>query len=178
MQHSWLQVGGVFGSIGLVAACGQVTSNADHCAPTPGGLVARWRGDMTAKDDTARYDGAMVGPLAYTPDGRHGSAFLLNGTGAAVMVSDGDELWPANSFSLEGWVKASAAGPLIQKYECGGACPGGTSTTSAYWQLGIADGGFPTFQVRIDRTAAAIVTTDSQHVITDGAWHYLAGVRD
>jgi len=50
--------------------------------------------------------------------------------------------------------------------------------SSAYWQLGIADGGFPTFLLRIDKTATTLMTTDSQHVITDGAWHYLAGVRD
>lgn len=178
MQYSRLQVARVFGLIGCIAACGQVTSKAEDCAPTPTGLVARWRGDMTAKDDTGRYDGVAIGPLAYTPGGRHGSAFLLNGTSAAVMAPDGDELWPAGSFSLEGWVNASAAGPLIEKYECGGACPGGTSTSSAYWQLGIADGGFPTFQVRVNKTATTIITTDSQHVVTDGAWHYLAGVRD
>lgn len=178
MQYGSPHVGGVLGSIGCIAACGQVASNAERCAPPPAGLVARWRGDMTAKDDTGRYDGTVVGALAYTPSGRHGSAFLLNGTTAAVMVPDGDELWPSGSFSVEGWVNAAAAGPLIQKYECGGACPGGTATSSAYWQLGIADGGFPTFQLRINHTATTIVITDSQHVITDRAWHYLAGVRD
>jgi Concanavalin A-like lectin/glucanases superfamily len=178
MLYGWLQGFGAFGLLGCLAACGQVASNADPCAPTPAGLVARWRGEMTAKDDTGRYDGTGVGPLAYTPGGRHGAAFLLDGTSAAVSVPDGDELWPASSFSLEGWVKASAAGSMIQKYECGGACPGGTSATSAYWQLGIADGGFPTFQLRVNRTPDAVVTTDSQDVITDGAWHHLAGVRD
>jgi hypothetical protein len=141
--------------------------------------VARWRGDMTTKDDLGRYDGTAVGPLAYTP-GRHGFAFKLNGTSSAVTVPVvGDELWPAGSFSVEGWVNASASavGPLIQKYECGGSCPGGTAMTSAYWQLGIADGGFATFQLRINKTATTITITDS-HVITDSAWHYLAGVRD
>lgn len=181
--------------VGL-AACGQVSDHrapvdaagADaiapdvtvaSCAPTPAGLAARWRGDMTMQDDLGRYNGAAVGQTAYAP-GRHGSAFALNGTDALISIVDADALWPAGSFSVEGWVNARSAstpGRLVTKYECGGNCPGGPPISFASWSLDITADGRSNFSVRF--AASLVVTlTDPQHVITDGAWHHLVGVRD
>jgi concanavalin A-like lectin/glucanase superfamily protein len=166
-----------------LAACGQVASHHEpdadgaRCAPTPAGLAARRRGEMMLHDDLGRYNGMAAGNVAYAP-GRHGSAFTFDGMEAVISVADADALWPAGSFSVEGWVNASTAGRLITKYECGGSCPGGTAASYSNWSLDIADGGFPEFALRATTDGVNLKLTDTQHAVTDGAWHHLVGVRD
>jgi hypothetical protein len=183
-----LQVG-IAGLIDL-AACGSVAdhsgaadaagqADAGTCAPTPAGLVARWRGDMSTADDLGRYSGTAVGHIAYTT-GRHGSAFALNGTDAVIGIAEDDALWPAGSFSVEGWVSAMSAshpGRLVTKYDCGGKCTTGLPATFSNWSLDITAEGRPHFVVR-SAPNVDVSLTDPQHVITDGAWHHLVGVRD
>jgi hypothetical protein len=160
-------------------ASGTVDVQTATCVPTPAGLAGRWRGDMTMKDDLGRYNGTAVGHPAYTA-GRHGSAFALNGTDAMISIVDADALWPTGSFSVEGWVSSPAgspAGRLVAKYECGGACPGGTASSFSSWSLSFTAAGFPELSVRSEPNLVVTIT-DAQHVITDGSWHYLVGVRD
>jgi hypothetical protein len=67
-------------------------------------------------------------------------------------------------------------GRVVGKYECGVTCPGGPGVTFASWSLEI-DGGLATFSVRA-APSLLVTLTDPQHILTDGAWHYLVGVRD
>src|SRR5437764_1334327 len=133
----------------FVAACGSVAATPDAkpvvvdapigadappgidaatCAPAPAGLAARWRGENNANDDQGLFNGTVNGNIAYTP-GKHGSAFLLDGSTAYITADDGDTLWPTGSFSIEGWIKTgsapAAAVAVWIKYGCGGtACDG------------------------------------------------------
>ncbi len=106
---------------------------------TPANLNARWRGDSNTNDDSGNaYNGTAVGNnLSYT-QGKHGMAFLFDGTTNEVKVDDGDALWPAPSFSVEAWVKTPTSAPaqLVMKYQCAGACP--AYKAYAYYSLRIA----------------------------------------
>ena len=53
----------------------------------------------------------------------------------------------------------------------------GPTVTFASWSLELTDGGNPSFSVRA-ASNMLVTTTDLLHVITDGAWHHLVGVRD
>jgi len=180
--------------VSLSAACGDVSPPAGDdedaqppdavaqppdavtCVPTPPGLGARWRGENNTADDRGLFDGTAHGALAFTP-GRHGSAFLLDGATAYVTADSGDTLWPTSSFSVAVWVKASSIGAVSQifvKYGCGGstACDGND------WEIDIDASGHAMFNVRVHASTGNVLLTDTVHSVVDGAWHYLAGVRD
>lgn len=182
--------------VGLSVACGSVSGDgkqdaavkqpdaavdgrgvdASTCAATPANLAARWRGESNTNDDSGNaYNGTAIGSLAYAP-GKHGMAFLMNGSTTEVQVNDGDALWPAASVSVEAWVKtATAPGQLVMKYQCAGSCP---TNSYAYYSLRIDDNGNPVFELRSDATANGNNVTDTVHHVSDGNWHYLVGVRD
>jgi hypothetical protein len=167
------------------AGCGKVDSpnvdaaedddpDAATCAASPSGLAGRWRGDDDAADQTGAYPGTPLGDLGYTA-GRHGRAFLFDGTDDLVAIDDGDALWPVGSFSIEAWVRTTRSGPIVQKYECGGVCQVGSGS---YWSLGIADTGNPAFTYRVEPVDAFFTATATLDDVADGAWHHLVGVRD
>jgi hypothetical protein len=147
------------------------------CATTPSNMTARWRGDGNANDDSGNsYNGTTLGTFAYGP-GKHGMAFLFDGSTNAVNINDGDALWPAASFSLELWVKVTtaASATLVQKYQCAYSCPTGSF---AFYTLRLGATGHPTFSLRTDATDVAMDATDTTHDLADGSWHHLVGVRD
>jgi hypothetical protein len=149
------------------------------CAPTPAGLVARWRGNNNANDDLGRYNAMGNGHPAYTA-GRHGAAFAFNHNDTVFTAADNDALWPTGSFSIEAWVATDtlAASGIVGKYDCGGACPaGGPPMAPSSWGLHIDANGHPGFGMRTS-SVAEIALDDLQRVVSDGAWHYLVGVRD
>jgi hypothetical protein len=90
--------------------------DASMCVPRPSTLVAEWRGEMNANDSLAsHYNGTTVGNVTYTA-GKHGMAFLFDGSSAYVTIDDSDALWPAASFSLEAWVNTThPGGTLLEK---------------------------------------------------------------
>jgi hypothetical protein len=149
------------------------------CANKPSNLTGRWRGENNASDDSGNSNnGTPVGATFMYAPGKHGTAFLFDGSTSAVKIDDGDALWPAASFSTELWVKTtSSAGTqtLIQKYQCGGLCPTGSY---AYYSLRIFAGGNPAMTLRTDATPNLTYLTDTTHNIADGAWHHLVAVRD
>jgi hypothetical protein len=181
--------------LGLLAACGSVGGKPDAtvshdtpidtpsdamrdastCVPRPSTLIAEWRGEMNANDSLAsHYNGTTVGNVTYTA-GKHGSAFLFDGSSAYVTIDDGDALWPAASFSLEAWVNTTHSGSLMQKYQCWDNCPANES--DAFWALDISSGAAD-FEQRPDASGTISAITDSLHPINDGQWHHLVGVRD
>lgn len=201
----WGRGATVWMSLAVAAGCGSVGSHATAdagasdtdgatadamvlpCAPTPAGISARWRAEASTNDDVGTYNGVQVGHLAYT-SGRHGAAFMLNGTDALVSIDDGEKLWPADSFSVEGWVNATKIaankrGRIVVKYDCGDACPRGVQSL---WSLEIAPDaadatgtiGHAQFSIRTS-AGKSIVLTDAVHAnIIDRAWHHVVGVRD
>jgi hypothetical protein len=162
-----------------LAGCGSVsneTANADahSCVPSPAGLKARWRGDMSTTDETGVYDGITSG--TYTPAGRHGSAFLFDGT-QTFTADANDDLWPSSSFSLEAWVEAPSAqgtsAMVVEKYDCGGlAC------RNSEYLFEIYGTGEPVFQYRTADMTTPLLEVASFTKVTDGRWHHLVGVRD
>lgn len=187
--------------VGLLAACGSVstktpdasvahdsssTGDAAHdaapdspptCAPKPGSLAARWRGEQNPNDSVNNYVGTPVGNVTYAA-GKHGSAFLFDGA-SYIHIDDGDALWPPASFSVEAWVNTTHAGTtmdVVNKYECWNSCPPGT--TNAFWGLFVTGAGNAEFDVRPDASTSYSVVTDTLHAINDGHWHHLVAVRD
>lgn len=180
--------------LGLLAACGSVSGktpdaavtrdsaadahgdagpDAPTCAAKPASLAARWRGEMDASDSLNNYNGTTVGNITFTP-GKHGSAFLLDGA-SYVTIDDSDALWPAASFSLEAWVNTTRNGNLLEKYACWNFCP--SNRANALWALSVSNG-VADFQERPDAGTTISEVTDSLHMINDGQWHHLVGVRD
>lgn len=146
------------------------------CAPTPAFLGGRWRAEMNTTDDTGNSTATTLGTLGYTPSD-HGYAFSLDGS-TAISVDDGDALWPLGSFTLEAWVKMSAAtatNSIMLKYQCGNQCPAGSQ---AYWGLFITGGGHPDFELRTDASPNILDVQDTTKNLADGQWHYIVGVRD
>lgn len=114
--------------------------------------------------------------MTYTA-GKHGSAFLFDGSSAYVTIDDGDALWPAASFALEAWVNTThPGGTLLEKYQCWNFCPNGSAT--GLWDIGLSSGGSAAFDLRSDTSQTIASVTDSLHQIADGQWHQLVGVRD
>ncbi len=146
------------------------------CITTPTGLGGRWRAEMNTNDDTGNSTSTVSGTLGYTPS-IHGNAFSLDGA-TAISVNDGDALWPTASFTLEAWVKMSAATAtniMIEKYQCGNACPAGSN---AYYGMYVASGGHPSFDLRTDASLNILSVADTTKNVADGNWHYIVGVRD
>lgn len=146
------------------------------CAANPTGLALRYRGEMNLTDDlgttTATAHGATLG---YAP-GKHGFAFLLDGSTNVITVDDADALWPADSFSIEAWVKTTAAGVVLEKYQCQNFCPG---NSNAFWSMSIDGSGHPSFSLRTNADSGSVTSvTDSLHDVHDGSFHHLVGVRD
>lgn len=151
--------------------------DAATCVPTPSNLNARWRGDGNTNDDSGNaYNGTAIGTLSYTP-GKHGMAYLFDGSSNFVRINEGDALWPSASFSVEAWVKttSTSGGQLVMKYQCAGSCP---APSYAYYSLRFDTSGNPIFEFRSDASATAAIITDTTHNIADGNWHHLVGVRD
>lgn len=142
------------------------------------GTKARWRADQSTADQTTMFNGSTVGlNFGYT-QGKHGSAFLLDGVDDGVTIDDLDRLWPADAFSIEAWVKttSSAPGNVLVKYACGNSCPNGLSFS--YFGLAVSAAGAPQFDFRPEVDIGITTLKDSLGPVNNGAWHHLVGVRD
>ncbi len=154
---------------------GVAAPDAPSCVPSPAALRARWRADMTTTDDLGVFDGTLSGG-GYTP-GRHGSAFVFDGIDDRVTADPADLLWPMGSFSLEAWVKTTMTpanfAMIVNKYGCGGA----SGCDGADYEFYINSTGRPVFSFRVHGSPIRSLT-GSLHVVNDGQWHHLVGVRD
>lgn len=144
-----------------------------RCVPSPDVLQARWRGEGNASDETGAYDGIMSG--SFTPDGRHGAAFMFDGN-QGLTADMSDRLWPAASFSVEAWVQTTLdqrdSAYVVEKYDGGGVDYGDSE-----YLLEIYGSGGPSFQFRTAGMEMPIVDNATFN-INDGQWHHLVGVRD
>jgi hypothetical protein len=189
VRHSFVLV--------ILAACGSVANeqkdaaidsrsidaaqdagiDAFTCAANPAGLAGRWRAEMNVNDDLSASTATQVGGVVYSP-GKHGFAFVLDGSSKYVSVADNDALWPSGSFSVEAWIKTtgSASSMVLQKYQCSNFCPSNQAT--ALYSLFMSSTGVPGFDVRTDTSDTIVTISDSQHLVNDGNWHHLVGVRN
>jgi hypothetical protein len=147
------------------------------CAANPTGLAGRWRAEMNVNDDLNAAPGTQNGGVIYSA-GKHGYAFVLDGSSKWVSIADNDALWPSGSFSLEAWVKTTttSSSQIIQKYQCAGSCPANQST--ALYAMGVGAAGTPYFDCRSDTSQNIQTVSDTGHPVNDGNWHHLVGVRD
>ena len=81
------------------------------CAPLPSGLMAWWRGDSNAKDETGVNDGTLVGNMTFG-GGKVGGG-LLGNNGGLMQVPDSLSLTLYHSMTFEGWLKVDSYGGTI-----------------------------------------------------------------
>lgn len=173
----------------LLAALGTVTGLI-YALKTPRGVtavpstavpIAYWRLDENAGpsylDSTGNNHQAVCTscPTAVITGQVNGSQLFNGSTSTMAISADSAFDWPANSdFSIELWLKAipgqtcaAADAILIGR---SGAGPGS-------WSLGCTAGsGIARFQ--LTDTSGTTLVLQSTKVITDGAWHHIAGLRD
>ena len=84
------------------------------CAPLPSGLMAWWRGDNNAQDETGVNNGTLIGNMSFG-EGKVGRGFLGNpgNTGGLVQVPDSPSLALHRSLTLEGWLKVDSYGGTV-----------------------------------------------------------------
>ena len=84
-----------------------------ECVPRPSGLVAWWRGEGNATDQTGVNNGALVN-MAFG-GGRVGGGFLgdFKGNAGMVQMPDSPSLALNNSMTFEGWLKISSFGGTV-----------------------------------------------------------------
>jgi hypothetical protein len=155
------------------------TDGGATCAATPAAAKARYRAENNANDHLGNFNATAVGAnFSYAP-GKYGQAFQLDGADDTVTINDGDQMWPAGSFTLEAWIKTTATKPanmIISKYSCGNTC---TSGITAYFSMYTDGAGHPGIDFRPDTPTQDITSIIATTVtVNDGMWHHIVGVRD
>lgn len=82
------------------------------CVPFPSGLVAWWRGDGNAQDETGVNNGTLIGNMTFG-GGKVGDGFLGNSSTGLVQVPDSPSLALNHSMTLEGWLKVNSYGGTV-----------------------------------------------------------------
>src|SRR5207237_3476067 len=87
------------------------------CLPRPSGLVAWWRGEGNALDQTGVNNGTVGNNVTFG-GGKVGGAFLrtLSGNSGTVQVPDSPSLALNHSMTFEGWLRfGSTTGIVIER---------------------------------------------------------------
>ena len=82
------------------------------CVPRPSGLVAWWRGDGNALDQTGVNNGTLVNSMSFG-GGKVGGGFLGDNSSSIVEVPDSSSLVLNHSLTLEGWLRFDAFGGTV-----------------------------------------------------------------
>jgi subtilisin family serine protease len=84
------------------------------CVPLPSGLMAWWRGDGNARDETGVNNGILIGNMTFG-GGKVGGGFLGNNSNGAglVQVPNSPSLALNRSMTLEGWLKVDSYGGTV-----------------------------------------------------------------
>lgn len=100
----------IAGQIFTIQQAGAITP----CAAPPSGLVAWWRGEGNALDQTGVNNGTIINNLTFG-GGKIGGGFLGNYTGNAgtVEVPDSASLALTRSMTFEGWLKVDSYGGTV-----------------------------------------------------------------
>jgi hypothetical protein len=84
------------------------------CATLPSGLMAWWRGDGNAQDETGVNNGTLIGNMTFGA-GKVGGGFSgnYNNNAGLVQVPDSSSLALYRSMTLEGWLKIDSYGGTV-----------------------------------------------------------------
>jgi hypothetical protein len=91
---------------GTPAGWNTIHALAPTCLTVPPGLIAWWRGESNANDNTGYHNGTSEGSVTYAT-GRVGSAFYLQGNCDVVVPAGPNGVGSGASFTVEGWINAS-----------------------------------------------------------------------
>jgi hypothetical protein len=93
---------------------------ATACVAAPAGIVAWWRGEGNALDETGRNGGVLRNPTATISGGLIGGAFRTGdfvdyfSFGQIAYVPDSPSLALTNSLTIEGWIRLNAFDSYVQ----------------------------------------------------------------
>src|SRR5687768_2396812 len=123
------------------------------CVPLPSGLMAWWRGDNNAQDETGVNNGILIGNTTFGA-GKVGSGFSGKSGDSAglVQVPDSPSLALNRSMTFEGWLKVdSYGGTVIER-----------RTNDLHWsyQLGIQPTGQLYFTIWFNNNSGTIGESD------------------
>ena len=84
------------------------------CVPIPSGLMAWWRGDGNARDETGVNHGTLIGNMTFGA-GKVGSGFLGNTSNSPglMQVPDSPSLALNRSLTVEGWLRVDSYGGIV-----------------------------------------------------------------
>lgn len=140
-------------------------------------LVAWWKGDSDALDSWGAHHGALSGSAGYTA-GVVGDAFAF--TGGHWIGPDTTPLWPTGDFTVDAWIRTlpqTSRQAVFSMYECGLSCPSGVADSALF--LNVAPSGVASGFVRGETAPGEDgVSATGTTIVTDGAFHHLALVRD
>lgn len=112
------------------------------CVTPPSGLVAWWRAEGNARDQTGQNNGTLFNNMSFT-GGRVGGGFLGNyqDDKGVVEVPDSASLALYQSMTFEGWIRVDATGGAVIDRRTSGFPP-----TISY-SVAVADNGTLEFQI-------------------------------
>ncbi len=157
-----------------------VSATTPAAPPPPAGLLAAYAFSQTTgttlTDDSGNgHSGTFVGGPTWST-GKNGGGLQFNGTTASVTMGDVNALDGLTRFTVSAWVKTTATGEkhIVDKSACDGATNGGPFE----FGTGFFTAGRATFIVYRTSGPSTFVYAESSASVTDGAWHFIAGVYD
>ena len=176
-----LGLGGIVWAMWAVTEQPTPVVEAVTCVTAPSGLVTWWDGDSVlgsdAFDIAGGNDGTIVGGVTQAP-GQVGQAFSFDGAvGTGVEVPDDSSLRFSGSFTIDAWINTTDAGTESV----------GSFFADVLRKRNRDDGGNMDIVLGMRNNAARFVIVDDAgvsafangtHVVNDGQWHHIAGVRN
>jgi len=104
-------------ALALLGAVGLAHAQTYPCAPVPSGLVAWYRAETNANDQTTVNNGSIVGSLGFAA-GEVNQAFNFTNSGyVSISSSSNLNVGASSGFTIEGWIKPSSIAtqqPLVE----------------------------------------------------------------
>ena len=176
-----LGVGSILWAVWAVTEQPTPVVEAVTCVTAPSGLLSWWDGDAVSGSDAfdiaGGNDGTIVGGVTQAP-GQVGQAFSFDGAvGTGVEVPDNSSLRFSGSFTIDAWINTTDAGTESV----------GSFFADVLRKRNRDDGGNMDIVLGMRNNAARFVIVDDAgvsafangtHVVNDGQWHHIAGVRN
>ena len=123
------------------------------CVPLPSGLMAWWRGDNNAQDETGVNNGILIGNMTFGA-GKVGGGFSGKSSDSAglVQVPDSPSLALNRSMTFEGWLKLNSYGGTVIERR--------TNDLRWSYQLGIQPTGQLYFTIWFNNNSGTIGESD------------------
>ena len=139
------------------------------CAPLPAGLMAWWRGDNNAQDETGVNHGTLTGNMTFG-GGKVGGGFLGSSSNNAglVQVPDSPSLALYRSMTFEGWLKLNSYGGTVVERR--------TSDSRWSYQLWIQPSGRLYFTIWFNNSSG--ISVDSDPLPLGQFVHFAASLDD